>query len=145
LEEILDSRPAIALSISLIMASFSVYHFSRVANLGGTREWYYDAETKNMIDLMMEKEEAGKSIKLGVYWIFHPTSAFYKRTRELDFIETIPYEKQLRTDSLYDYYFVEPGQGEQINKAYELEKKIGWVGALYKRKAIAEGEESGTE
>ena len=136
LEEVIKSRVSIALSISLLLAGYSVYHFSQVANLGGTREWYYDAETKHMIDLMMEKEEPGKKVKLGVYWIYHPTSAFYKQVRELDFIETIPYEKQLRTDSLYDYYFVEPGQGEQINSAYELEQKVGWVGALYKRKDV---------
>ncbi|MEM6802992.1 MAG: hypothetical protein AAF696_16425 [Bacteroidota bacterium] len=137
LEELLKSRMALALGLSLLLASFSLYHFSRVANLSGTREWYYDAETRNMIELMQEKAVEGEQIKLGVYWIYHPTSAFYKRVRELDFLEDIPYEKQLRKDAYYDYYFVEPGQVEQLHPDYEIEQKIGWIGVLCRRKNLS--------
>lgn len=115
---------------------FCVVHFGRVAQLDFTSEWGYDAQTKNMVFYLDKKIPEGTKVKLGVHWIYHPSSTYYFKTRGFEFAELpLVYSKELRKDSYYDYYYVQPSDVPDLEQAgYEVEKRFSWVGALMRRK-----------
>ncbi len=125
--------------LSGVMALFFVLHFTRTANLTHSREWYYDMETRGLVDYISAHEKPGEKINLGVHWLFSHSTAFYRETRHLDFLEPILYNKDLRSDTLFDYYYVLPDQGPQLNPAYEEVKQFGWQAKLFKRKGYKPG------
>ncbi|RMG31345.1 MAG: hypothetical protein D6730_01405 [Bacteroidetes bacterium] len=134
LHHLAQQQSLVALLLASLLGVFGLYHFSRTANWVFVREWYYDAHTKEMIEYIQAQRKADERIRLGTYWTFSHSANFYRITRKLDFLDEIVYERSIRPDSLYDYYYVEPGQGSQLHPAYQLEKKFGLVAELYKRK-----------
>ncbi len=125
--------PSVGKVLAAGVAIFCTWHLFRSANFIQTREWYYDAFTKDMVEYVQSHPQFGDNSSLGVYWIFSHSSNFYLN-RNQSHLYPLPYEKQLRSDSLYQFYYVEPGQGELLHPAYTLEKQFGYVGALYLRK-----------
>lgn len=128
-------QPGLAQGVAGLLLVFTLYHFSRASNLVYVREWYYDAHTHEVIDYLQQQVEAGEEVSLGVYWIFTHSANFYRLTRGLDWLNEVLYDTRLRPEAGYDYYYVEPGQGDLLGPGYELEKKFGLVGALYKKQA----------
>ena len=125
--------PKMMMGISIVISGFMVYHFHRVSNLVQCREWYYDAQTRQMIQYVSAKAKPDEKINLGLYWLFTHSSMFYIETRNLDFFEPIIYEKELRKDTFYDYYYVEPHQRDIIHEDYVEEKNFG-PGILFSEK-----------
>jgi hypothetical protein len=120
-----------------LIGLFCIVHFFRTYQLDFASEWGYDAETKRMILYLDEKIPEGSKIKLGLHWIYHPSSSYYFKTLGLDFAELpLVYSKDLRTDNYYDYYYVQPSDIPNLLPGYELEKRFSWVGCLMKRKGL---------
>ena len=124
--------PRIVMGICIVISGFMVYHFLRTANLEECREWHYDSQTRQMIEYVSEKAKPGEKINLGVHWFYSHSSVFYIQTRELDFFEPIIYEKDLRQDTFYDYYYVMPDYKDQLDNDYVEEKDFG-SGILFRR------------
>lgn len=121
---------------AIALTAFLILHMTRTFNLHRCQEWYYDVHTREVLEYVSSRVKPGEKVKLGEYWLFTHSSNFYIRTQELDFVEPIKYEKKVRTDRLYDYYYVEPSHGKVIHPDYVLEKKFGWVAVLYRRKDV---------
>lgn len=136
-QEIQPYRPVIVRSFAIMIAVFAGWHFSRFANLQFVREWYYDAGTRDMVYYVQQKVLPGEKVNLGMHWLYTHTANFYVETEQLDFLEPIVYSKDLRTDDLYDYYYVQPGDGGALDSAYVLEQQFRYVGNLYKRNTPA--------
>ena len=132
LSSITQRFPTYGTLLSAGVAIFCTWHLFRSANFVQTREWYYDAFTKEMVEFIEAHPAKTAQSTLGVYWIFSHSSNFYLQQNESP-LYPLPYEKQLRSDSLYQFYYVEPGQGELLHPSYRLEKQFGYVGALYIR------------
>ena len=113
---------------------FSANHLFRSADLAKSSEWYYDVYTRDMVEYVSAQVAPGDTVSLGLFWTFHPSARFYRDTRKLEMIAPFHYHKPLMTDNRYDYYYVNPNQGKELHEDYEIEKKFGWVGVLYKRK-----------
>lgn len=123
-------------AIPLIIALFCVVHAFRSFQLTHSREWWYDANTEKMMAYMDRIIPAGKQVKLGMHWIFHPTSKFYQIREAYDFTETMNYEKQFRKDVYYDYYYIQPGEAKLIHPRYKVEKEFLWSGILMVRDSL---------
>ncbi|MEM7367461.1 MAG: hypothetical protein AAF587_02600 [Bacteroidota bacterium] len=121
---------------AIVLTGFLVLHMSRTFNLTQCQEWYYDAYTRDMLEYVSTRVKPGERVKLGGYWLFTHSSNFYIESQNLDFVGPMRYEKKVRTDRLYDYYYVEPSHGDIIHPDYVLEKRFGWVARLYRRKDV---------
>lgn len=120
-----------------LIGIFCVVHLFRVAQFKFTSEWGYDAQTKEMVFYLDKKIPKGTKIKLGVDWIYHPSSSYYLKTRRLDFAEQpLAYAKKLRQDGYYDYYYVQPSAVPELEANYEVEKQFSWAGVLLRRKDL---------
>lgn len=121
---------------AIVLSLFILLHASRTYNLQQCREWYYDQYTRDMLSYMSGVVEDGHTAKLGAYWLFSHSSNFYIQTQDLDFVTPIIYEKELRTDRFYEYYYIQAEQADQIHPDYEVEKHFGKIGILYRRKDV---------
>ncbi len=68
-------------------------HFAIQLNPNQTIEWKYDRKTKDYIFALRDMK---KKINLQAYWVFHPTSTYYILTQEIENINIIPYDKELK-------------------------------------------------
>ena len=123
-------------AIPIVVGVFCTVHAFRSYQLSGTYEWWYDARTKDMVEYMASIVPEGKRVKLGMHWVFHPTTRFYCETVPYDFTESLIYEKKYRDDVFYDYYYINPGEENMINPRYKVEKKFLWSGILMVRDSL---------
>jgi hypothetical protein len=88
-----------------VLTLFMCYHFLSCLNTTYSLNWNYDASTKEMIsDLENEKKLKGlEKIELGITWWFEPTINFYKKTKELNWLEKVTREGP---SGQYDYYYI---------------------------------------
>jgi hypothetical protein len=82
---------AAAIVILTLIAGFSSYHWIRTANLTHTMEWYSDSDTRAMIkDVTSLKAQTLSNlprIRLGVDWLFWPSSVYYRRRNHLSWLD----------------------------------------------------------
>ena len=120
-----------------LIGLFCVVHLMRAGQLKYTSEWGYDARTEDMLKYLNKKLPPGTKIKLGVHWLYHPSSSYYFKTAPYDFAAgPLTYSKTLRTDDYYDYYYVQPSDMEALEPDYVLERRFSWAGCLMRRKSL---------
>ena len=128
-ENIWASRLVLAIGI------FSVLHLLPHINYTHSREWWYDIHTKRMA-LYVEKLNVEKPVKLGVHWTYEPTTMFYWKTGRLNAIDELLYNKNIRTDDYFDYYYVPLGDTAKLHPSYIVEKQFGYGEFLFRRKDL---------
>lgn len=96
----------VALGLSII----SITSFGLKANLHVCREWYYDAETKHMIQKLeshyLMSGSSSDQVKLGANWLFEPTINFYRETHDLKWLEPA-HRNGISDNDDYQYIFKE--------------------------------------
>lgn len=127
--------PRLPSVIAGFMALFLIYHLFRAGNFQYTREWWYDQNTREMVEYLESKLEPGQEpVRLGVHWVFQPTTVFYLHTRSIDGIVPPPIGDKIHTDGRYAYYYVFDSDIPQLEEKYELERTFQWGRALLRRK-----------
>lgn len=112
---------------------FSMAHLLPHINYTHSREWWYDIHTKRMA-LYVENLEVEKPLKLGVHWTYEPATMFYWKTGQLNAIDELLYNKDIRTDDYFDYYYVPLGDTAKLHPSYVVEKQFGYGEFLFRRK-----------
>ena len=98
---------AFSMVIAYGMALLLTLNFSLNMNLRFYKDWKYDSGTKDVMTILAEdrqKQQAeGKTISLGINWIFEPTTNFYRYTRDLSWLRKTHRKGARATD---DYYYI---------------------------------------
>lgn len=83
-----------------------IFHTISSLNTSYTLMWRYDADTKKMLsDLEMQVKNSEQShVKLGVIWLYEPTSNFYRTTKKYEWLEKVTWDNNVTPG--YDYYFL---------------------------------------
>ena len=68
--------------------------------------WRYDADTKKVLsDLEIQVKNSEKThVKLGVIWLFEPTSNYYRATKKYEWLDKVTMDNYKNLD--YDYYYL---------------------------------------
>ena len=89
------------------LAFLLLLNFSANMNLYFFQEWKYDWGTKTAIDVLtkeyLKKSTSKHKVKLGVNWLFEPTTNFYRYTRNLTWLTKTHRDGLKKTD---DYYYL---------------------------------------
>jgi hypothetical protein len=101
-----------------------IVHFARSFSPEYFREWWYDANTKEMAFYVADKAKRGDTTTLGVEWIFHPSTQFYVQTQELP-IRLSPYSKDISVQDSVQYYYVSPEHVPKLEAEFEKERNFG--------------------
>lgn len=89
------------------LALAMVLNFSMNLNLRSYKDWKYDSGTKSAMTILAEdyakQQPAGKTISLGINWIFEPSTNFYRYTRDLTWLKKTHRRGAKAGD---DYYYL---------------------------------------
>ncbi len=110
------------LLMTIFTISFSLQHFIRGFNNSLVFEWYYDANTHEVlrdIDELIKNENLNTPVKLDCYWIFHPSLSYHISHKYKGVIELIPYHKELEINEEARYYYIQSDQQEQLTQKFE--------------------------
>lgn len=129
-----EKYPKIIRTTSWILIIFSFLHFSRCMNFRNIREWWYDEYTREMLEYVEKDHEKGTQVNLGMHWFFHPSSTFYTRIKDYDFINPLIYSKEILTDKKFDYYYVLKENLPLLERDYQIEKAFSSELFLLKKK-----------
>ncbi|MEM9936846.1 MAG: hypothetical protein AAF824_24675, partial [Bacteroidota bacterium] len=133
IETLRNWRISIGLGFSLFISLFFFLHFSRTASSDLIREWYYDRYNQQITQLVAAESVGGRETKLGLEWIFIHSFLFYQQTGGLENVAPLQFDPAVRSDTLYEYYYIQPSQAHLLHPNYRLVKQFGKVTALYKR------------
>jgi len=111
--------------ILFIVSFLKVIHFLYVLNFNGVHDFYYDSSTKKMIkDLdksVPQNLRKPNAIILKEPWIFVPTTNFYLRTRNMNWVR--PLEMFKKDDGTEPDYFYEVNVDANDRAQYRREHK----------------------
>lgn len=124
-----------------LLAGISVYNVSQTINYKYSLDWKYDAETKDMLDILVDYHQSdsaapGDRINLGIDWLYSPSIKYYQQVMEEEYSNILPVHREgFRTDT-FDYYYLWlltdkswiDSTNLQLIKAFPLSES-----ALYKR------------
>ncbi len=97
------------------------YHLWHTMSVSFTMDWKYDARTNEMIvDLEKEVNQSQKenqTVNLGINWLFEPTINFYRKTKNLKWLNKVNRDG---FEDNFDYYYI-------LEKDYETIKDYNHV------------------
>jgi hypothetical protein len=114
---------------------FSTFHLLRTGSLDTYREWWYDRYTHDMLAYLQTVSPAEGHIRLGVHWMFQPSSEYYRQLEPYRFFDPLVYSKTIQKDTTYDYYYLfKSDYDPDLQARYTVEKEYGGFSYLLRRK-----------
>ncbi|MEM7514321.1 MAG: hypothetical protein AAF388_25570, partial [Bacteroidota bacterium] len=126
-------KTAVGLGLSAFISIFFLLHFFRSASPDLVREWYYDRNNYKVVQILESETPEGEEISLGLDWIFNHSFLYYQKTGRLENVKPILVESDIRNDTHYQYYYIQPSKAHLLHPNYKLIKQFERVSALYKR------------
>ena len=109
-----EGRPKIkipAVGFFLGLTLFSALHFSQTANTHSTRDWKFDADSKQMLEYLRNSKDKDAAvpptIRLGVHWSVLPSISFYRLQKNMTWLEIDLVNKQGQYRN-FDYCYLPP-------------------------------------
>jgi hypothetical protein len=94
-------------------------HFTRAYNAYSFREWYYDADTRTVVDYVSKHlEEDNDNYDLATEWLFTPSAMFYVQLEYPD-VSLAPYNKAIDKDAGATFYYVQPEHVPTLEPEYK--------------------------
>lgn len=112
---------------------FSIIHMLSIKPMS-TREWWYDATTKQIIEDLDKKFCYDKQCKLGTNWMFHPSSTYYITTGGLNNIQLSDYNKALKRSETDDFFICFNSDFETLKDKYVVLEAYSYSVYLLKAK-----------
>ncbi len=124
---------ALARGIGIVVLLTCSLHMINTLQLDHTREWWYDSHTKTFVtDIRSDSKNQPASI--GTDWLFHPTLSYYIITNEWSELQLQPYQKELDTETVYDYFISTAGAIPRLEKSYDMINRSATDAVLWKKK-----------
>jgi hypothetical protein len=109
-----EGRPNIkipAVGFFLGLTFLSAFHFSQTANNHSTRDWKFDADSKQMLEYVRNLKDKDAAVfptvRLGVHWSVLPSISFYRLQKNMTWLEIDLVNKQGQYRN-FDYCYLPP-------------------------------------
>ncbi|MEZ4884377.1 MAG: hypothetical protein R3E32_06515 [Chitinophagales bacterium] len=120
----------IGILVVSVLSIFVVYHTIRACNTTTYRDWYYDRDSKAMMEYLRDEVaptiEEGERVNVGLKWIFVPSFYFYekkwKTENQINLVNKIDPRMELTPDLNLHYVYVEESDLETLKKDFEWEE-----------------------
>lgn len=128
-------RLAFTRIIAGILLIFSIWHMTRTVSFDRVREWWYDANTFQVLELIEADKPADDRVFLQTNWAFHPSFLFYASTGKTPWLTLGDYNKEIIPQIDADYYYVFDVDYPQLQDRFEIIAKFdGGSRMLLKKK-----------
>lgn len=109
-----------------IPAALYLIVFFKNINTYYTYEWWFDSDTKHIINLLEQQHNAvNRDITLNTNWLFYPSFNFHKEAEELDWLTITPFHMQTDTVSSTDFYYATQEEAPFLHDDYRVYKYFG--------------------
>ncbi len=126
LNELFNKAKIIQNTIILPLIFIAVFHFCSTANFESCREWWFDANTKQVLSLIESApNQTSSNISLNTGWLFNGSFQFHVLEQHYEDIKLAPYHKEIWADSVYTYYYCERSDFPELEKNYNIYKSYG--------------------
>jgi hypothetical protein len=95
------------------------------------REWWYDANSKEVAYTLSEQVPAGASI--AVTWQFHPSLTFYNRHQLNNPIQSVTKTTEISNPESFDFYYVMGDDIRNVPPLYKPVKRFFWDRVLLRK------------
>jgi hypothetical protein len=118
-------RWVFALTLSLFII-FPPYHLLRANKLNSYYEWWYDANTYEVLNILKieyDKSIDKKPLHFHTSWMVNPSFSYHRDYQKMDFIMPLTYKSEVDTVNIYDFYYVERNELKQVARFYDKIKE----------------------
>lgn len=95
--------------VALVFTVFCAWHVSRSSNLTFFTEWWFDKNTKDVLETMKveyQKMQVKRPIKLNTNCVLQPSFDYYHQEQHLDWlVEPFGWNNKVDTIKQYDFYY----------------------------------------
>ena len=124
------------LLVCLLPLSAYSYHLYNSANTFSVREWWFDTNTKDVIDYMVKNEDLTEQRTLAVFSWNSPSFTYHVKDWKLEDKIKIVRRNELKKGEIYDYYYIEGTWMEKMSyKEYDLIERFD-SRVLLRRKTV---------
>ena len=121
--------------LGMVLSVLFTIHFLSSFQHDQVREWWYDKDTKDFIQMIVDDAD-GKKLTIGCHWFFHPTLSFYSKTKYPNQAEIMNYNKDIDIDRIYDYFIVFDSELELLTPHYDIFYSNNSGRTILKRKEV---------
>ncbi len=128
-------RLALSRMIAGILLIFSIWHLARTVSFDRVREWWYDTNTFQVLNIIKSENPSKEQIVLQTNWAFHPSFYFYSATGKTPWLTLGDYNKEIISETNADYYYVFDSDYQTLEPRFKIIQKFdGGSRLLLKRK-----------
>ncbi len=126
-------KKIIHIIIAVCITFLCVYHVSNGYKLNWVREWHFDGDTYNVLDYM-KKDYRDEKIKFQTWWFMYNSFSYYVKTGKVPWLELLPYNKSIDTNTNADYYYIFAEDYEKLEPRFDVVLKLTEDRWLLKRR-----------
>ncbi len=133
------ARPRLVMWIGVVLLLLNIWHFQRTFTPDRTREWWYDANTFQVLDaLKSERKDENTAVSLQTGWHFHRSFDFYVQTGKASWLDLQEYNKDIEPEAAAQFYYVFDSDYPLLQENYDVFRKFdGGSRLLLRRKSEA--------
>lgn len=135
LQELMTNSFKFPKYILLILAGMGIIHISKTANITSTREWWFDAHTKEVLAWINQQHPGKENVSLNSSWIFNNSLHFHKDVQQFYNLDIAPYHQDLWPDSNYLYYYCQREEVSKFDSAYNEVKSFNYGSFVIMKKS----------
>ncbi len=135
LHHLVEWRPRVGQITSLVLGVFCLYHMARTYQPRQVREWWYDANTFQVLDYLKSQQQGSDPVSITVDWRFHRSFDFYVQTGKAPYIALAPSKPQLDNQINTAYTYIFDSEYEMLKNTHDVVLKFdGGARMLLKHK-----------
>lgn len=131
--QFVQKYPQYLLKGAFILPLLYLYNLGDVRNLHYVREWWYDEDTKEVLQYVNQQVKPGEKVNFACHWWYTPTARFYQKTLPLPAFDSIMYNKAIVSEPLFDYYYVNFADLKEVSNIYTVVARYGYDRMLLKK------------
>lgn len=135
LQELMTNSFKFPKYILLILAGMGIIHISKTANITSTREWWFDAHTKEVLAWINQQHPGKENVSLNSSWIFNNSLHFHKDVQQFYNLDIAPYHQDLWPDSNYLYYYCQREEVSKLDSTYNEVKSFNYGSFVIMKKS----------
>lgn len=135
LQELMTNSFKFPKYILLILAGMGIIHISKTANITSTREWWFDAHTKEVLAWINQQHPGKENVSLNSSWIFNNSLHFHKDVQQFYNLDIAPYHQDLWPDSNYLYYYCQREEVSKFDSTYNEVKSFNYGSFVIMKKS----------
>ncbi len=128
-------KPIVPKILSAVLIIMTIWHLSRAIGFNSVREWWYDANTFQVLDILQSQAKDNSKVTLQTAWQFYRSFEFYNTIGKTPWLDLKPDNQAIDTASTAQYYYIFDSDYALLQNKYDVVRKYdGGARLLLKRR-----------